>query len=48
MKDLEIIEGIYSKAFLISQVKIKAITCAATSLYELGRLQTQLVSEFQR
>lgn len=48
VRDLEMIEGIYSRAFPISQVQIKASTCAATCLYKSGRLQTQLVNEFHR
>lgn len=42
------IEGIYSRAFPISWVQIKAGKCAATCLYKSGRLQTQLVNEFHR
>lgn len=42
------IEGIYSRAFPISQVQIKASTCAATCVYKSGKLQTQLVNEFHR
>lgn len=48
MGDLNMIEGIYTRAFPISQVQFKASTCAATCLYKSGRLQTQLVNEFHR